>query len=94
MDAPWVEDRRYFAQRDDEDAADLARERVALEIISDHQQLAAALANRDENDRWLVQLARVLSEIYSSGTQATSMQTLMLNVAVQAISDDAAKHAI
>lgn len=94
MNAPWVMDMRYMAQRDAEEAADYARERRASEIASDPRQLAAALVNREENDRWVLQLARVLTVIHTVGEPATPAQSLALSMAVQAIADDAARYEI
>lgn len=94
MNAPWVADMRHFAQLDTEEAADYARERRAAEIASDPRQLAAALVSREETDRWVLQLARVLAALYTAGEPATPAQTLALSVAVQAIADDAARYEI
>ena len=93
MNAPWVADMRHFAQLDEAEAADYARERRASEIASDPRQLAAALVSREENDRWVLQLARVLTALYT-GEPATPAQTLALSMAVQAIADDAARYEI
>lgn len=93
MNAPWVMDARYMAQLDAEEVAEYARERRASEIASDPRQLAAALVSREENDRWVLQLARVLTALYT-GEPATPAQTLALSMAVQAIADDAARYEI
>jgi len=94
MSAPWVMDMRYMAQQDREEARSYERERLSALIASDPQQLAAALANRGEDDKRLLMLARVLCAIHTGGEQATPLQTLKLSIAIQAIADDSARYAL
>ena len=91
MSAPWVMEARYMAELDAEEVRRYARDRRSAQIAADPQSLAAALANREDNDRWLLQLARVLTAIYAGGEQATPAQTLQLAVAIQALAEDSAR---
>lgn len=92
MSAPWVVDMRHMSALDDEEARSYARERFAAQVTADPKQLASALAFREEDDKWLLKLASVLTAIHAGGEQATPLQTLELSIAIQAIADDSARY--
>lgn len=94
MSAPWVMDMRHMAQLDEEEVRSFERERLSAQITADPYQLAAALVNREENDKLVLQLASVLTAIHAGGEQASPSQTLELAIAIQAIADDSARYAI
>lgn len=92
MSAPWIIEARYMAQMDAEEVACYAREQLSAFITADPHALAAALADREDNDKLLLMLARVLVSIHAGGEQATPLQTLELSIAIQSIADDAARY--